>query len=136
MGREPLIKKIIWVEITGFSSVILIIWLDEILDLPHALFGSMATPPNYSESIFETVLIILLALIIILLTHKILKRLKFFEEILPICSFCKKIRSESIWIPIEQYICSHSKTDFSHSLCPECAEKYYGDILGTKQNKL
>ncbi len=127
MGKEQLIKRIIWIEITGFLSIIMIIWLDEFIDIPHILFGAMATPPNYPESIFETVLIILLALIIVILTNTILKRLEFFEGILPICSFCKKIQSESSWIPIEQYISSYSKADFSHSLCPECMDKLYGD---------
>lgn len=135
MTKEKLIKRIIWVEAAGFFGIILIIWLDEFLDLPHALFGAMATPPNYSESIFETILILLLALIIILLTSTILKRLNFFEGILPICSFCKKIRSENVWIPIEQYISSRSEADFTHSFCPECMEQNYGNILGEKQNK-
>ncbi|MGD8960481.1 MAG: hypothetical protein PVI27_11595, partial [Desulfobacteraceae bacterium] len=130
-----LIKRIIWIEIIGFSSIILLIWLDELLDLPYLLFGAMATPFNYSESIFESVVIMILAYIIVSLTHTILRRLEFFEDILPICSFCKKIRSESDWIPIEKYFRSHSKADFSHSVCPECAEEYYGGILGEKQNR-
>jgi hypothetical protein len=135
MGKDQLKKKIIWIEITGFISIIFIVWLDEFFDLPHALFGAMATPPNYPESIFETVLILLLAFVIIPSTHSILKRLKILEGILPICSFCKMIQSESGWIPLEHYISLHSKADFSHSLCPECAEENYGDILGDKQNK-
>ena len=136
MGKEQLINRIIWIEITGFLSIIMIIWLDEFIDIPHILFGAMATPPNYPESVFETFLIVLLALIIVILTNTILKRLEFFEGILPICSFCKKIQSESSWIPIEQYISSYSKADFSHSLCPECTEVNYGNIIGDNQNKL
>ena len=46
--------------------------------------------------------------------------------ILPICSFCKKIRNEKgYWEQVEAYITQHSETGFSHSLCPECMEREY-----------
>ena len=96
------------------------------------MFGASATPANYSESILESTLILLLALTIIFLTHTILQRLKFLEGLLPICSFCKKIRSKDRWIPIEQYISSHSKADFTHGLCPECLEDNYGNVMENK----
>jgi hypothetical protein len=27
---------------------------------------------------------------------------------------------------MEQYISSHSEAEFSHGLCPDCAQKYFG----------
>jgi hypothetical protein len=47
--------------------------------------------------------------------------------LLPICSHCKKIRDDKDqWQPIEQYITRRSDASFTHGVCPECAEKYYG----------
>ncbi|HXF49701.1 MAG TPA: response regulator transcription factor [Verrucomicrobiae bacterium] len=44
--------------------------------------------------------------------------------ILPICAWCKKIRSDkALWQTAEEYLKSHTEVDFSHSICPECAEK-------------
>ncbi len=34
---------------------------------------------------------------------------------------------ENMWQQIEQYIESKSDAQFSHGICPECAEKLYGD---------
>lgn len=49
--------------------------------------------------------------------------------LLPICSHCKKIRDDNgYWNHLESYIESHSEADFSHSICPECAEELYPDI--------
>ena len=46
--------------------------------------------------------------------------------ILPICSFCKKIRNDKgAWDQIEKYISEHSEAVFSHSLCPDCAKEKY-----------
>jgi len=53
--------------------------------------------------------------------------------LLPICSSCKKIRDDKgYWTQIEAYIRDHSEAEFSHSLCPDCVQKLYGD-LGKKK---
>lgn len=45
----------------------------------------------------------------------------------PICSFCKKIRSDQgYWNQIEDYIRAHSEAEFTHSVCPDCAKREYG----------
>ena len=132
MKKEQFIKKIILIEIIGFIGILLIVWFDEIIDIPHLIFRTSATPPNYPESFFESFLIILLAITIIILTQTILKRLKYLEGLLPICSFCKKIRSKDNWIPIEEYIRNRSEADFTHSICPHCMEVNYYDVVNEK----
>lgn len=53
-------------------------------------------------------------------------QLKRLEGLLPICSHCKKIRDDrNEWHILENYIKDHSSAEFSHSICPECLEKYY-----------
>jgi len=56
------------------------------------------------------------------------KEVRILKGILPICSFCKKIRNnEENWVTIEDYIKAHSEAEFSHGLCLECAKKHYPD---------
>lgn len=51
------------------------------------------------------------------------------QGLLPMCSFCKKIRKDDgYWEQIEEYIRANSNALCSHGLCPECAEKHYPDI--------
>jgi phosphoserine phosphatase RsbU/P len=41
--------------------------------------------------------------------------------LLPICTYCKKIREESSeWIPIEVYVARRTDASFSHGICPDC----------------
>ncbi len=55
-----------------------------------------------------------------------LAHVKTLRGSLPICAACKKIRTdEGYWERIETYIEEHSEAEFSHSMCPECLEKYY-----------
>ena len=43
------------------------------------------------------------------------------EEMLPICSYCKKIRDDqNYWQQLEGYISERTGSDFSHSICPDC----------------
>lgn len=43
------------------------------------------------------------------------------REILPICSYCRKIRDdEDYWLTVENYFARHTNTRFSHSICPGC----------------
>jgi hypothetical protein len=54
------------------------------------------------------------------------KELRVLEGMLPICSFCKKVRGEDDrWMQIERYVAERSDSDFTHSLCPECMEEHY-----------
>jgi PAS domain S-box-containing protein len=50
-----------------------------------------------------------------------LAEVKTLRGILPICSYCKKIRDdEDYWHNIENYISMHTPTMFSHGICPSC----------------
>ena len=53
-----------------------------------------------------------------------LDRVQKLEGLLPICSYCKKIRNqESVWQQVEEYITKYSKAKFSHGICPDCYQK-------------
>lgn len=61
--------------------------------------------------------------------QKALNEIKTLRGILPICSYCKQIRDDKgYWNQIEAYIEDHSHVDFSHSICPKCAKKYYPEM--------
>lgn len=64
-----------------------------------------------------------------------LSEIKKLSGFLPICASCKKIRDDrGYWNQIETYIKDHSEAQFSHSICPECAEKLYPELIRRKTN--
>jgi hypothetical protein len=65
-----------------------------------------------------------------------LSKVKMLEGILPVCSFCKKIRDEdNTWSTMEGYISSHSEALFSHTYCPDCAREHYPEYFKQKHQK-
>lgn len=60
--------------------------------------------------------------------RKALAEIKTLHGILPICSFCKKIRDDKgAWTHLESYISEHSDALFSHGLCQDCAKIHYSE---------
>jgi CheY-like chemotaxis protein len=58
-----------------------------------------------------------------------LAEVKTLEGLLPICCHCKKIRdADGRWQPVEQFIADRSPASFTHSICDECAGKYFPDV--------
>lgn len=55
-----------------------------------------------------------------------LGEIKTLRGILPLCSFCKKIRDDKgYWEQVDVYIHKYSDADISHSICPECMKEHY-----------
>jgi phosphoserine phosphatase RsbU/P len=51
-------------------------------------------------------------------------KVKQLRGLLPICSYCKKIRDDrNYWQQVEGFISEHSEAQFSHGICPECYAK-------------
>jgi two-component system cell cycle sensor histidine kinase/response regulator CckA len=60
-------------------------------------------------------------------------RINKLNGLLPICAHCKKIRDDKgYWNQIESYIREHSEAEFSHGICPECAQKLYPEFFVKK----
>jgi PAS domain S-box-containing protein len=58
--------------------------------------------------------------------QKAVDEITSLRGILPICSFCKRVRDDKgYWEQVDIYITKHSPAEISHSICPACLEKHY-----------
>jgi HAMP domain-containing protein len=58
-----------------------------------------------------------------------LDEVRTLRGIVPICSYCKKIRDdEGYWKQVEQYVSEHTEAKFSHGICPACFEKEMNEL--------
>lgn len=58
-----------------------------------------------------------------------LSKVRTLSGLLPICASCKNIRDDQgYWTQMEAYISDHSEAEFSHSMCPPCAQRLYPDV--------
>ncbi len=125
-GKDCISKHVIAYEFITIISIIALIWLNEIIDIPHLLLGAESTPINWRESLFESIIIAFFGAVIINSSNKLFRKMKYLEGILPVCASCKRIRDDkNHWHQIESFISDMSEAEFSHTICPECAEKLY-----------
>jgi DNA-binding response OmpR family regulator len=58
-----------------------------------------------------------------------LTRVKRLQGLLPICSYCKRIRGDDqYWQQVDAYIVEHTDAQFTHGICPPCTQKLLAEI--------
>jgi hypothetical protein len=112
-------ERILWIECIGFSLLIALSWLDELIGLPHLLFGGVQQP-NWRESAIESIAISIVWLIVYGATRQILRRFRYLEELLTMCAWCRKLQHGSDWVSLEDYCIRELGIDISHAICPQC----------------
>lgn len=136
MRTEKAIRLVLALQIAGFALVALVIWLDELFDLPAYLYGVPPVTFSLKEATYESLAVLSLGAVIVAISYKMVKRIERLESFLPICAYCKKIRKpdtdpekQDSWQQMEVYITNKTGSEFSHGLCPACLEKHYGKFL-------
>jgi len=61
--------------------------------------------------------------------ERAMTQIKTLRGIVPICMYCKKIRDDKgYWSQVEVYVHNHTEAEFSHGLCPDCAQRLSQEI--------
>lgn len=102
-----------------------------------SFFLKWGLPYPLSTALTNAAVRMLVLVVIAVLAHRAAERtraleaeVRILEGIVPICSFCKRMREDDgTWVRLEQYIGSRSTARFSHGVCPDCAAERYGEYL-------
>jgi hypothetical protein len=131
-------KKIWIVFLVMLTVFVLLTIANELLDLPHSLFGDEPTQFSHrkGEVIFEIgIYFLVIASSFWYFQKKLVKEIRILEGFIPICAKCKKIRQDVDWKTLEEYISANSLAKFSHSICPECLKILYPEFVGKPPKK-
>jgi len=107
-------------ESMGFFIIVCISWLDELLDLPHYLFGAPVTPFRPQEAILESIVSLLVGVAVVAFTGHLVRQL---ESSIVLCAWCRRVRADGEWMSIEEFLLVHNAKP-SHGMCAECAAEY------------
>jgi DNA-binding response OmpR family regulator len=74
--------------------------------------------------------------------RELARKIKIYQDILPMCCVCKKIRDDrqtepgkGDWVSVEQFIHEKAKLDITSSYCPECAQQTMEEFTNKKANR-
>lgn len=116
-------QRILWYETVGFLLLIALSWLNEMVRLPHLIFGS-GDHSSLHEAMMETSALVTVWLVVWLFTKRLLTRLYHLEGFLQVCAWCRKIGHDDEWVRLEDYFAKGFDIKTSHGMCPECQAKY------------
>lgn len=134
-GRDGLFFVAFW-QLMTFIMLILLIWVNEIMDLSSLWFGTHASDMNVYRGCVLTIGVIIVTIITV--GHTYVQQKRIITGLLTVCSCCRKIRvDEDLWEQMDEYVSEHSLALISHGLCPHCFERMKQEIenmdMGRKQ---
>ena len=132
-GTHLIAKKVVWYETIAVIFMCSITWINEIFDIPYVFLGGPATPINWREAMFESIVIAMIGAVIIRYTYKLLIKISYLEQILPVCASCQKIRIDAAFLnDIQQLVDERTAKDFTYGICPDCIKTYYPELRSKK----
>jgi hypothetical protein len=119
--RRVVFARILALEAAGFLLVATVLWLDELMDLPHLLFGAPYTVPRLAECVFESVLTILLGAAVVIVTRRAFRRILYLESLIVMCAWCRRVRDGDQWLSVEEFLTRQHRARTTHGICDACA---------------
>jgi hypothetical protein len=111
----------LFLEGLGFLLIVVITWLDELLDLPHLLFGATPTPLRMGEGMLESSLTVLVGVVVVGITYRAFRRIEYLESLVVMCAWCRRVRAGSEWLLVEDFLEQQHHAKTTHGICEGCA---------------
>ena len=123
LNRRDVSRRMLLLEAVGFLCIVAIIWMDELFDLPHLVFGSARTPVRPVEGMLESILTIAVGVVIVAITYRAFRRIEYLESLIVMCAWCRRVRSSGEWVTIEEFLERQHQSRTSHGICESCADQ-------------
>jgi hypothetical protein len=120
-------SRVLWYECFGFGLILLLSWLNKVVDLPHLVIGGELHASRWRDSAIETVLILLIWAFVHSLTRRLVARLHYLEGMLRVCAWCRKVGHGQRWMRLEDYFAEDFNIGTTHGVCPECLKRLEED---------
>ena len=120
-SRRIVLRRILLLEATAFLAIVVIIWLDEVLDLPHLLFRAPPTPLRVGEGLLESILTFAVGVGVVLVTGRAFRRIEYLESLIVMCAWCRRVREGGDWVTVELFLERQHHAQTSHGICEACA---------------
>ena len=123
MFKEARPSKVLLYQSIGFLAIIGLCMLDELIGLSALILGNQPYISDFKQSILKALLIFGVWLLVAGSTRRVLAQLKYLEEFMKVCAWCRRIEYKGRWMPLEEFFEQGYDTPTSHGICRECLDK-------------
>jgi hypothetical protein len=120
MVKNSQLARIVVYQNVGFLAVIILCFLDELLQLPSLIFSGHPFVILYRRPTLEMLLFLAVWLLVSNSTRRLLRQVRQLEDFLRVCSWCRRIDYKGEWMPLEEFMEQGFDTPTTHGICPEC----------------
>lgn len=137
--RTGTLDYILFWQSLVFVILICLVWANEILDLPHLIYGASPQPPDVLGACILTAAVILVGFIN--LAYSYVQHKRVLVGLFKVCSYCGKVEvDKEQWQKLDLFVAGRTSAQFTHGVCPECyqklmAEQTAGEGPSAEQNQ-
>jgi hypothetical protein len=129
-GAPP--KSLLICEAVCFGMILLILWGDELLDIPNLFFGMPPSPIQWCDACIESAMVAFIGAVVMLLTWKLaVPAASSAPHVIQVCAVCKKVNLNGRWITLDAFIDAGATGTMAHGICPDCMDTYYKGVTDT-----
>jgi len=134
MFKEARPSKVLLYQSIGFLAIIGLCMLDELIGLSSLILGNQLFITDFRQSVLKVLLIFGVWLLVAGSTRRVLAQLKYLEEFMKVCAWCRRIEYQGRWMPLEEFFQQGFDTPTSHGICKECLDKTKSAHAATQQS--
>lgn len=120
-----------WVLAAHWGMVLLtevVIWFDQLVDLPHRLAGLPPAPVRWMEAGIESLLVLAAGVWVSWIIVRLFRRLATQQSRLVTCACCQRVQYCAEWMEFHEYIEETADTHTDLGMCPQCTREVRGMI--------
>ena len=135
MKKNSQLSKIELYQNLGFLGIIVLCFLDDLLQLPGLVFSDHPFAFVYRRSTLDILLVFGVWFLVTRSTRRILERVHYLEKFMRVCAWCRQIHFKGEWMPLEKFMQQSFDTPTTHGICSECLRRQQVIIDQAKARK-
>jgi hypothetical protein len=120
----------------GFLGIIALCYLDDLLKLPSLIFSDHPFVILHRRTTLEMLMVLGVWFVVTASTRRILDRIRYLEEFMRVCAWCRRINYHGEWMRLEEFMQQGFDTPTTHGICTECFSKQRKVLETAKQKRL
>jgi hypothetical protein len=135
MKKNSRLSKIGLYQNLGFLAILLICFLDDLLQLPGLIFSDHPMAFLHHRSTLDILLVLAVWFLVSRSTRGILARVQYLEEFMRMCAWCRRIHFKGEWMRLEEFMRQSFDTPTTHGICTECLDQQAAIIEEAKARR-
>ena len=123
MEKHSRLAKIVLYQNLGFLVILVLSYLDDLLELPSLIFSDHPFAFVFRRSTLGILLVLAVWFLVSTSTRRALERVRYLEKFMRVCSWCRRIDYKGEWMPLEDFMKQGFDTPTTHGICPECLSR-------------